>query len=86
MWGLLGLVAVFWIAIALSVKIWYENKPADIPYKFFNVCWVICLVYTFIRGWLFFVALGCFWIAYVIKLCCKDEGEEHIYWPLKHKW
>lgn len=86
MWVVLWILVLFWIAIALTVKIWYNKNEMDIPYKFFNVCWVICLVYTFIKGWLFFISLACFGIAYGIRRKYEDKDEDFIYWPLKHKW
>ena len=86
MWVFLWLFAVFWIAIAMSSKIWYKKNEMDIPYKIFNVVWVICLMYTFIKWWLFIVWVVSFWIAIAIKHKFKDKDEEFIYWPIKNKW
>lgn len=86
MWELLGLVAAFWIAIALTSRIWYRKKPMDIPYKLLNLGWAICLAFTFVKWWLFFIAVGFFWWAHNLKEKYKDEDEDFIYWPVKHKW
>lgn len=85
MWELIWLIAIFLIAIALTSRIWYRKNKMDIPYKFFNLCWTICLVYTFIKGWLFFIALGFFWIAKIIKDDNKDKDGDFVYWPQKNK-